>query len=179
MGREISCLLPHGRHTKTAELLLISLSHYGSVTDMFSDLIDLENNCQAVATWNHIMWLCIWSRLWAICSGLNLKRETAKASHTSRGFTIFKPTFGHFATLCPPQAVGAIIKPNTKTLSLRAKLQRRTKVKHCIFSLTLGRWVLVHFDDVPHICAQLSCYSGMVLHLARSWPGHSCGPSGD
>lgn len=83
---------------------VISLCQYRSIISVLRDLIEYENNWRAVTTRNRIMQHCVQSGLWAKkSSGPAPPKETARASHTSRGLAIFKHTFGLCARLRAPQ----------------------------------------------------------------------------
>lgn len=88
----------------TAAQQFISLCQYRSIISVFSDLIDYENNWQAAA--RHGIITCSFAYeadygQYVLTS--NLPRETARASRTSRGLAIFKPTFGRGARCLPQQ----------------------------------------------------------------------------
>lgn len=90
----------------------------------------------------------MWSRLWPIRSDLDLPRDTTRASHTSTGLAIFKPTFGLGARCLPHQRLWEPSpNPTQRHRPWDHSFKRNNKVKR-IFSLEF--WARAVRQTGPH-----------------------------
>lgn len=156
-GKYLVCSV--STHQKTTVQQHISSCQYRSIVSVLHDLIDYEKNWQAGTERNRIMQLCIQSGWRAIFSDLALPRETARASHTSRGLAIFKHTLGLGAGLRTPQQ--RLLEPSWNPK------QRRCSCNKSLKATTRSNAVFLLPGPGPHRQASRTSCDGrsqMIFH---------------